>query len=175
MCQQQLNALKRLLRNERQTERREARDNEIARATQTSADCTTPTLRQSLHLSETKPLRLPPSSSDPDTRYERTRLIKSPSTNVMERSKPHAFTFTQAAVYVERKPGARRHPRASEAWDSGLDVFTHLSPDSANDNDSAGFSSAPTHRLNDASTGRKTKRAVDAALSQLKVTEQKRS
>lgn len=116
MCQQQLNALKRLLRNERQTERREARlfawratdapvppiwcqspdtdrlgvshlrDNEIARATQTSADCTTPTLRQSLHLSETKPLRLPPSSSDPDTRYERTRLIKSPSTNVMERS-----------------------------------------------------------------------------------------
>lgn len=62
------------------------RDNEIARATQTSADCTTPTLRQSLHLSETKPLHLPPSSSDPDTRYERTRLIKSPSTNVMERS-----------------------------------------------------------------------------------------
>ncbi|KAK2887690.1 hypothetical protein Q8A67_015918 [Cirrhinus molitorella] len=66
-------------------------DNEIARATQTSADCTTLTLRQSLHLSEThqgsaKQLCLPPSSSDPDTRYERTRLIKSPSTSVMERS-----------------------------------------------------------------------------------------
>ncbi len=58
---------------------------------------------------------------------------------------------------------------------SGLDVFTHLLPDSANDNDSAGFGSVPTHRLNDASAGRKTKRAVDAALSQLKVTEQKRS
>lgn len=29
----------------------------------------------------------------------------------------HMFTFTQAVVYVERKPGARRHPRAWEAWD----------------------------------------------------------
>ncbi len=118
---QQLNALRRFLKKERQTERRKARlfawratdapvpriwcqspdtdrlcvshlrDNEIARATQTSADCTTLMLRQSLHLSEThqgsaKQLHLPPSSSDPDTRYERARLIKSPSNSVMERS-----------------------------------------------------------------------------------------
>lgn len=121
MHQQQLNALSRFLKKERQTERRKARlfawramdapvpriwcqspdtdrlcvshlrYNEIAWATQTSADCTTLTLRQSLHLSEThqgsaKQLRLPPSSSDPDTRYERARLIKSPSNSVMERS-----------------------------------------------------------------------------------------